>query len=51
MHGFDEPDCVLVGTPARVVRRGILWSREARSGPPPTQSSIDSVRAGFDTFR
>lgn len=27
MHGFDEPDCVLVGTPARIARRGILWSR------------------------
>ena len=27
MHGFEEPDCLLVGTPARVVRRGILWSR------------------------
>ena len=26
-RGFDEPDCVLVGTPARIVRRGIAWSR------------------------
>lgn len=26
-RGFDEPDCVLAGSPARVVRRGIAWSR------------------------
>ncbi len=24
---FDEPDCVIVGSPARVVRRGVVWSR------------------------
>lgn len=26
-EAFDEPDCVITGSPARVVRRGITWSR------------------------
>ena len=25
--GFDEPDCILVGAPARIIRRRIAWSR------------------------
>lgn len=24
---FPEPDCVLAGTPARVIRRGVVWER------------------------
>ena len=24
---FDEPDCIIAGSPARVVRQGISWSR------------------------
>ncbi|GEP00822.1 acyltransferase [Methylobacterium haplocladii] len=26
-HSFDEPDSVLAGAPARVVRRGVAWTR------------------------